>query len=90
MYCRIYSQVHLTWINEELAEWPKTLMFSSFDKWVRDLMITNIIRDELKNERMHSKYDRVDYYRSDSWLGRDNQQSVFCSEKNGTHAAFTG
>lgn len=40
--------------------WPKTLMFSSFDEWVRDSMITNIIRDEFKNERMHSKYDRVD------------------------------
>ncbi|MBU5344277.1 hypothetical protein [Paenibacillus lautus] len=34
-----YAQVHLTWKHEELAEWPKTLMFSSFDEWVRDSML---------------------------------------------------
>ena len=31
----------LTWKHEELVEWPKTLMFSSFDEWVRDSMPDN-------------------------------------------------
>lgn len=34
-----YAQVHLTWKYEESAEWPKTVMFSSFEEWVHASML---------------------------------------------------
>jgi hypothetical protein len=34
-----YAQVHLTWKHEVSAEWPKTLIFSSLEEWVRISML---------------------------------------------------
>ncbi|MFB4322438.1 hypothetical protein RB298_08905 [Priestia sp. BR_2] len=34
-----YVQVHLTWKHEESADWPKTLLFSSFEDWVNTSML---------------------------------------------------